>query len=120
MANHQRGELNSSKIWSRITSAFTGSRSKDTERIWTEIKELWTALDHLHEVTMANFSRLDSAIDGVIADNAQLKNTVVELHTEIDGLKAALADADAKTQAEIDARAAKIENVRGGSTGGVV
>lgn len=117
----QKGELNSPKIWSRIKSAFSGSRPKH-ERIWDEIDDLWNALVNISgkvKNLMVDFTRLDEAIKGAVADIEELKTLrpkVAALEAEVAALKA---DAE-MLQGNVDFRAAKIEDARGGSTGGVV
>ena len=61
---------------------------------------------------MVKFERLDAAVAGVVAD-------LDALRAKIDKLLMEAAETDAKTQADVDARAASLEEARGGSTGGI-
>lgn len=114
---HEKNELNSPTWFSNIVSRFKGSRPKH-ERIWDEIDDLWNALVNISgkvKTLMVDFTRLDEAIKGIIADNSDLKSRIAALEAEVTALKT---DAE-MLQGNIDFRAAKIEDARGGSTGGI-
>jgi hypothetical protein len=105
---HQKSELSGPSLGSRIVSAFRGSGND--ARL--------AALERRVLKLMVDFTRLDEALSGAVADINELKALrpkVAALEAEVAALKA---DAE-MLQGNVDFRAAKIEDARGGSTGGI-
>lgn len=122
MQGHQRGELNSPNVWSRIKSAFSGSRSD---------KDVRATINHLVTAVLSHDERIEKMsvdLSRMIVEVAELRGSAsraIELVLKLKDIVAADSDAQAKVDAitaELDDMQKALEAAadQGGSMGGVV